>query len=483
MVFSSLPFLNLFLPIVLLTTILAHKIGGTRVSNPVLLVSSLVFYSWGIGATFVPILIGSIVANYLLGLWVERRNRHRLGNRLPIIASVLLNVGLLAYFKYANFFIEETASLREALGFDPLVWENVVLPIGISFFTFQSMSYVFDVAAGRARVLKNPLDFGLYVALFPQLIAGPIVRYGIVSEHLRERSITHSDLRHGALRFVHGLAKKVIIADSAGAIADTIYALPEGELTAGAAWLAAIAYTVQIYFDFSGYSDMAIGIGRMIGFKFPENFDRPYRSVSITEFWRRWHITLSNWFRDYVYIPLGGSKRSGARTYANLWAIFVLTGVWHGANWTFLIWGLYHGALLVIERLSGQRRLASDVPKMGLLEVLSRRSVVLLLVAFGWVVFRAADIGQASHMIAAMVTFQDLSIPNAVVLSINRIDLFAMFIGLLIALSLPTRLRGADFYQGRFRHIATLVALFVLLPYSLIKVMAGTYSPFLYFQF
>lgn len=482
LVFSSLSFLHIFLPIILIATLLAHAAGRSTASNLVLLAASLVFYMWGIGASFIGILLLVITFNYVLGLWVDLNLKAGRRSRMAVTFSVICNVGVLGYFKYANFFVAETEGLRVALGFEPWLWTDVILPIGISFFTFQCMSYVFDIAAGRARAMKNPLTFALYVALFPQLIAGPIVRYGLVAEQLRERSITSRDLSEGATRFVHGLVKKVIIADSAGAIADSIFALPSGEITTTAAWLGALAYTVQIYFDFSGYSDMAIGLGRMFGFKFPENFNRPYRSVSITDFWRRWHMTLSNWFRDYVYIPLGGSRGGPGKTYVNLATIFVLTGVWHGANWTFLVWGIYNGMLLIIERITGIRNHA-DGATLSPINLAVRRLIVLLLVLIGWVVFRAPDIGYAMDFYTAMVVPSGFSLPAIVSLDLRTMDLMVVAIGLVIAIGVPTQVRGPEVYQGRLGAMALSGLMFAAFPFALIKVMAGTYSPFLYFQF
>ena len=284
------------------------------------------------------------------------------------------------------------------------------------------------------------------------------------------------------VRFTHGLVKKVVIADSAGAIADAIFALPEGDLTAGASWLAVVAYTVQIYFDFSGYSDMAIGIGKMLGFNFPENFNRPYAALSVTDFWRRWHMTLSNWFRDYVYITLGGSRGGPVRTYINSWTVFVLTGVWHGANWTFLIWGLYHGALLVVERALGLREAKSDL-RGGAAEYVARRVAVFLLVMIGWVFFRSPDLGFAASMLAGMFSFADMAVPASAAVGLNGSDVFFMAVGVVIAVAPPASWRGPNAYEGAYGRIVQALLLLAAFPYALVKVTSGTYSPFLYFQF
>lgn len=494
MLFSSEQFLFVFLPLVILSVWLAHKIAGAKASNVVLLIFSLIFYMWGIGATFMPILIGSIGVNFLLGLLAQRRfdaiqlnDSVAKGPNIAIIGTVVLNIGLLGYFKYANFFVAETQGLRQAFGFDPAIWNNIILPVGISFFTFQSMSYVFDIAQGKARALHNPLDFGLFVALFPQLIAGPIVRYEVIAEELRERSVTVDKARRGAIRFSHGLIKKIIIADAAGSIADTLFALPADQMTTGAAWLAAIAYTVQIYFDFSGYSDMAIGLGLMFGFNFPENFKRPYTAISITDFWRKWHITLSNWFRDYVYIPLGGSRASSqTRIYANLWVVFLLTGIWHGANWTFVIWGLYHGALLIGERITGLRSVYDPIGSNGPVQVdhyIARRAATFFLALIGWVIFRAVDVSQAFNIYGYMFSFGSFQIPPAVAVDMKTGDLAIMLIGLAIALFIPARIIGYKIYEQSYGFFVSLLLVGVGVPLAILKVISGSYSPFLYFQF
>lgn len=485
MVFSSFQFLHLFIPLTLIVVLTGHKLAGPKLANPLLLLASTIFYMWGIGASFAPILFASIAVNYCLGLWADQQRRKQQGSTFwPVLISVIANLSLLAYFKYANFFVEQLEPVRAMLGFDALIWENVILPIGISFFTFQSMSYVFDIAAGRARVLRNPLDFALYVALFPQLIAGPIVRYGLISEQLKDRQVDLHGMKEGAMRFLHGLVKKVVIADAAGAIADAVFSMPASELTMGAAWLGAVAYTVQIYFDFSGYSDMAIGLGRMFGFKFPENFNRPYTALSITDFWRRWHMTLSNWFRDYVYIPMGGSRfENQGRIYFNLWVIFFLTGIWHGANWTFIVWGLYHGGLLALERMSNLRVHVSEQIELGFMEYLLRRSGVIFMVLLGWVMFRASSLDYAVDFYQAMFTLGDFSLPLQMRLELSMSNVAFMLLGVYLAFLLPPYVRGPLVYRGRFSYAASIALVVVAYPFAMMKIMAGTYSPFLYFQF
>ena len=473
MVFSSLQFLFFFLPV----TLGLYFVVTGRLRNVVLLAASLLFYVWG-GGMLVLVLLASIAVDYGLGFWVDRARRlGRTGARnAGIAASVVVNVGLLVWFKYADFFIDQYNLITPL---DPVWIPRIVLPIGISFYTFQSMSYTIDVARGHAPHLRNPLDFALYVALFPQLVAGPIVRYREIAAELRRRSSRLEDVSAGMVRFAHGLVKKVVVADTVAVIADAAFGAGDGTLTAGAAWLGVLAYTIQIYFDFSGYSDMAIGLGLILGFHFPENFDRPYSAVSVTDFWRRWHITLSRWFRDYVYIPLGGSRGGRRTTYGALLTVFLLTGLWHGAAWTFVAWGLYHGALLVVERVTGQRALDGEVRRVPL-----RRAAVFLAVVLGWVLFRADDLGHAGEVYAAMFSF-DWGLTPEVAAVLTRRNLITLAAALAVVL-LPRGFSGADLLvsrRGLRPALARAAVLLVALPYAGMLVAGGTFSPFLYFRF
>lgn len=477
MIFSSIPFLFLFLPLVLAGYFL---LPGLKARNRWLLLASLVFYTWG-GGIFALILLASITANYIFGLATGRAiDAGRTGQRnLWVACSVLVNIGLLAYYKYINFAIAQWNALAQNWGFaPPIAWESVALPIGISFFTFHCLSYVFDVAHGKFRAQRDYGVFALYVMLFPQLIAGPIVRYHDIATQFFDRPQGKAPFYEGMIRFLHGLAKKVILADSVGAVAESVFALPAGEMTTSLAWLGAFAYMLQIYFDFSAYSDMAIGLARMFGFTFPENFNRPYSAHSITDFWRRWHMTLSNWIREYLYIPLGGNRVSTRRMYGNLLTVFFLTGLWHGANWTFILWGLYHGALLVIERVSGQREHDNHI--------LLRRALTCFLVLIGWVMFRAADVQQAlnfyQHMFFAFDTGGKL--PATVDAALSRRNTLAFVLASLV-LCLPRHWRMAHFLHRTDRPALLYhgFLLLIALPYSLILIAGGTFSPFLYFQF
>jgi len=377
MLFSSTVFLFAFLPIVLA---LHLALRNVRARNALLLAASLVFYAWG-EAVYVLLLIFSIGANHLFGLWIERR-RGGLGDRIALAVAIAANLLILGSFKYANFVVDNLDALLSALGVAPIELAPVQLPIGISFFTFQSITYVVDIHRRDAAAQRNPFRVGLYIAFFPQLIAGPIVRYRRIADQLVDRHPRIEDVAAGLRRFVVGLGKKVLVANTLAVPADAIFAIPVAELEPGVAWLGVVCFALQIYFDFAGYSDMAIGLGRCFGFDFPENFDWPYTSRSLREFWRRWHMSLSTFFRDYLYIPLGGNRRGATRTAVNLLLVFLLCGLWHGAAWMFVIWGLLHGFFLALER-TGFGRVLSRAP------AIVQQFYVLSVVIGAWGVFRA----------------------------------------------------------------------------------------------
>ena len=399
MVFSSLVFLFMFL----IGTLMIYYIVPKSFKNAVLLLTSLIFYAWGEPFYIIVMLISTLI-DYCAGLviWKWGGNRHI--RRLALIVSVVMNLSLLAIFKYSGFAFENInawfgteidASKLNFLGIPELPINT--LPIGISFFTFQSMSYTIDMYRGEIEVQKNPVSFGAFVTLFPQLVAGPIVRYSDISKELNSRTIDIDKVYEGIVRFITGMGKKVLIANSVGALWDTVLAdVRTGvPVSAATAWLGILAYTLQIYFDFSGYSDMAIGLGKMMGFTFPENFNYPYLSKSVSEFWRRWHITLGAWFRSYVYIPLGGNRKGLPRTILNLGIVWLLTGIWHGANWTFIVWGVLYGVFIILERLF----LGKVLEK---LPTLLSWLYTMLLVMLGWVLFASPDIGTAGAYIADM---------------------------------------------------------------------------------
>ncbi len=469
MVFSEPFFLFVFLPLAL-AAILA-SVG--RGHSGVILAFSFVFYYWASGWLTLLILF-SVIFNWAMGKAVARAR-----TRWPLWIGVGVNLGLLVFFKYTLFLTGTFDRLTGLAASDPFLW--VILPVGISFFTFQGVSYLVDVHRKDAEPERDLIRFGAYLSFFPQLIAGPIVRFRDVIEDYRAPKISLENASGGALRFAHGLAKKVIIADGAGAVADACFGLPAGELTFAAAWLGALAYAVQIYFDFSGYSDMAIGLGRICGIRFLENFRHPYASSTVTEFWRRWHVSLSTWFRDYLYIPLGGSRGGEARTYANLFIVFVATGLWHGAAFTFLFWGLYHGAFLVAERVLFRGEAAK---RMALW---MRAFYLLPVVVLGWVLFRADSLGGAVHYYQSMASIfasGAFALPVVVEGALTPYTVLALGLGALSFVvprepSLGVALFEAD---GRPRLAAAAYGGGVLVLASA-AALAADFSPFLYFRF
>jgi len=478
MVFSSIEFLWFFMPLVLA----AYVVLPPRARNLLLALVSVVFYAWGAHAIVV-VFLASIALNYVAGRLIGRyksREREDVARRV-MVGAIVVNLLILFTWKYTVFAVEQLNGLLGVFSEDSAIpVPSILLPIGISFFTFHGISYVVDVTRESAPPMRKLADYTQYMAFFPQLIAGPIVRYHQIDDQIRHpppRSQRLADIAEGFPRFALGLCKKVLVADQVAPIADAAFSDPSG-LTFTGAWIGALAFTVQIYFDFSGYSDMAIGLARMFGFRFPENFDRPYSAVSMTDFWRRWHITLSRWFRDYVYIPLGGSRVSQAVTVRNLLIIFLLVGFWHGAAWPFVLWGVYNGALLVFERLTG----IATLPDERLVAL--RRAATFLLAVLGWVLFRSTDLGQAGDVYAAMFSFQGGALPAALDEALVAPAVAALVFGLASAL-LPRDLVMGRVVQGRWTGgpLAARVAVVCLLPFAAITVAAGSFSPFLYFQF
>jgi alginate O-acetyltransferase complex protein AlgI len=474
MVFSSVTFVFFFLPVVLI----AYHLAPRPVRNGLLVVASLGFYAWGAGA-FVFALLASVAANYVVGARLERRvdAGDIAAARRWLALGVVLDVALLAWFKYANFGVASWNAALEAAGLPTLAWAEIALPIGISFFTFHSLSYLVDVYRGTARHLVSPLDFALYITLFPQLIAGPIVRFHEIRDQLVERRETLDAFAAGVYRFSFGLGKKVLIADTVAPIANAAFGLPPGELSTAAATLGLVAYTAQLYFDFSGYSDMALGLALMFGIRFPENFDRPYASRSITEFWRRWHMSLSRWFRDYLYIPLGGNRGSPLATYRNLVIVFLVTGLWHGANWTFVIWGAYHGVLLLLERATLVTRDAGARSRLW-------QPVTILLVMAGWVLFRSPSLDHALGYFAAFLR-PAAALPVDVALAAEPLALAVLVVAAASVLLPASWVTGVQLEQPRRlpNRALRLATAAVILPGALVLVLTGGFSPFLYFQF
>ncbi|HPS27191.1 MAG TPA: MBOAT family O-acyltransferase [Bacteroidales bacterium] len=393
MVFSSVLFLFFFLPI----TLLLYYITPKRYKNLVALLASVVFYAWG-APLFIFVIFGSIICDFLFAKYIHKTKG--LKKKLLLTAAISLNVGILVYFKYANFFVENVNTLLYSFGFTEIHWVKIALPIGISFFTFHEMSYIIDVYRGVKPPMKNILNYALYILFFPQLIAGPIIRFNEISDQIEDRSYQFTVDNHllGFFRFVIGLAKKVLIANVLGEEADRIFALGLDDLTTPVAWLGVLAYAFQIYFDFSGYSDMAIGLARMMGFIFPENFNNPYISQSITEFWRRWHMSLSRWMRDYLYISLGGNRVSVPRMYFNLAFVFLISGFWHGAEWNFILWGAFHGLFLILDRLF----LLKLLKRIGKFPSILFTFFITLL---GWVLFRCESLEQIIHYFTRLFDF------------------------------------------------------------------------------
>jgi len=475
MIFSSVFFIFAFLPLVLLCYYGQHVLFKNRLRNLTLLIASYLFYLFG-APDFILFLAGSTLFDYAMGRFMDRFEGQK---RLWLTLSIVVNLGLLVWFKYANFMVDQTAEHLVRAGVDLSGWENVALPVGISFFTFQKLSYTIDVYRGRCRSIANIIDFSMYVALFPQLVAGPIVRFRDIHDQIKKRVESWDNFYAGASRFCWGLSKKVILADTCGRFADVIFGLPFGGLDTKTAWLGALAYTLQIYLDFSAYSDMAIGLGMLFGFRFLENFNRPYSAVSLTDFWRRWHISLSRWFRDYLYIPLGGSHKGASRTYLNLALVFLLCGFWHGANWTFVAWGAYHGLFLIIERVTGLRRISKNRLR-GF-----RRLLTLTVVVCGWVIFRCEDLGQAGHFFTAMFSLSAIEMPAAL-LSLLDLKNTVLLLCSATALILPSEAMDAEPQLEKRRLLATMVGIvlfMVLLPWCVAIISSGTQNPFIYYRF
>ncbi|MBN8193757.1 MBOAT family protein [Bacillus sp. NTK074B] len=472
MVFSNLVFLYIFLPVVLLLYFIAPKF----LKNSVLLVASLLFYAWG-EPTYIILMLVSIILNYSFGLFISYSKQD--GSRKLLVAfSVISNLAILGFYKYANFFVDNMNSILDT----NYEHQEIPLPIGISFFTFQAMSYVIDVYRKRVDAQRNFLDLSLYISLFPQLVAGPIVRYKTVAEQIKERLITLSSFSKGIQRFILGLSKKVLIANPLGAIADEIFSLSAGDLTTSVTWIGIIAYTLQIYFDFSGYSDMAIGLGKMFGFDFEENFRYPYISRSVSEFWRRWHISLGNWFKDYVYVPLGGNRVEKWKIYRNLLIVWSLTGFWHGASWTFMIWGFYYGVLISLEKFGLERLLQKAWRPF-------QHLYVLFIVMIGWVFFRADNFEYSFHYILVMFGLKGnlYSQQSALYIMDNGI---VFLLGIILSMPLfpkfkefATALSEKNSFLFVAKETAGSVYYLILLLLCTMYIVNSSYNPFIYFRF
>ncbi len=456
MIFSSLLFIFWFMPIFFAV----YWLVPAKAKNAVLFVGSMVFYAWG-EPKYLILLAVSIAVNYLAGILMDRYRGK--ADRIVLVCALVFDVGMLFFFKYINFFIENINAVSGA----GLKMVNITLPLGISFYTFQIMSYVIDLYRGKVSVEKSPVALGTYLCMFPQLIAGPIVVYSDVSAALKSRKITPADVEEGLKLFVLGLGSKVLIANNAGEYWKELEQIGYTDISAPMAWLGMLAYTIQIYFDFNGYSMMAIGLGRMLGFEFPKNFNLPYTSRSITEYWRRWHMTLSGWFREYLYIPLGGNRKGKVRTIFNLFIVWFVTGFWHGADWNFILWGLYFFVLLMIERA-------------GFGEVLKRRRILshaysLLAIGFGWMLFAITDLKMLGVYISRLFT------GGASAEAVYYLKNYGvvLFIGILLSSGLGNR-----FYEKiRGKAVITVPLLTVVFVLCIAYLADASYNPFLYFRF
>ena len=486
MLFTEPIFLFLFLPVLLgLYFLPSPSREHGAYGNWLLLVASVIFYASG-GGAFTWLMLASIAFNYWMAIAVDRARASGRAERV-LAAAVAINLVVLGLFKYANFFADNLNAGLQALGTAPLSVPRVLLPIGISFYTFHAISYVVDVYRRDASAQKSPVHAALYLLLFPQLIAGPIIRYRDIADQLARRVVTLDDFALGVRRFVLGLGKKVLIANTVAEVADKIFGLPLAQLSPAHAWLGITCYTLQIYFDFSGYSDMAIGLGRMFGFRFPENFRWPYVADTVQEFWRRWHMSLSSWFRDYLYVPLGGNRVTPGRTYVNLVTVFFLCGLWHGASWNFVIWGLFHGAFLVIERLglaTSLRRLWRPL----------RHVYLLLVVMVGWVFFRADTLPGALGFLAAMAgRAATAPTPFTVQWYVTPLLLATLLAGIIGSMPIgPTLNRWRQTLAANSPDaaapswpvaIASVSVVGLVLLASIVQIAARTYNPFIYFRF
>lgn len=472
MVFSSNIFLVFFLPIFLICYFCCPKSWR----NVVLLLFSVVFYAFG-APTFVLLLLGSTIINFFLVKGSYKAD-NQLYKKLFSGLAIAISLGLLIYFKYANFFVDNLNALLAAFGLKTFTFAKVLLPIGISFFTFQSITYVIDTYRGDNKPMEKLTDYMLYILMFPQLIAGPIVRYCDIEGEILRRDYLWPESLHGFYRFVIGLSKKVLIADVIGAQVDILLSTDLSAMGTGTAWITIIAYTMQLYFDFSGYSDMAIGLGKMIGFHFPENFDNPYNSTSISEFWRRWHITLGTFMRNYLYIPLGGNRCSKPRMYFNLWVVFLLSGFWHGASWNFVIWGAYHGFWLVLERIG----LSKFYRKIG-----KYPSVIItfFIVTVGWAIFRIENLPDCLTFISRLFAFDFQSFIPIHDGHFYTMLIMALVFSFLTLFPFGQKLQKLVFYTefSHKQHFAVWLGSVIMFLFCLGALNAAAFSPFIYFRF
>ncbi len=462
MLFSSIFFIFTFLPILLII----YSLTPMKFKNYVLFGASILFYSWGEPIN-VLLMIFSIGFNYLMAKDIAKERKLR--KYISLIFTICVNLMILSFFKYYGFALETVNSIFGT----EITYTALPLPIGISFYTFQAMSYIIDVHRDKVSVQKSPIQFGLYLSLFPQLIAGPIVKYKDIEDQLNDRKFSIENIGSGSVRFILGLGKKVILANSFGALHMSILSMPSEELSVLSMWLGAIAYTLQIYYDFSGYSDMAIGLGKMFGFEFMENFNYPYVARSITDFWRRWHISLSTWFREYLYIPLGGNRVSKSRHILNLLIVWSLTGLWHGASWNFVVWGIYYGIMLIIEKYFLSKYL-TGIP------AIFQHLYTLIIVIVGWVFFFSNNLGDAINYLQSMFALGDISISNASFMYLIKTESVLILVGILLS--------ARNVYEkfinfSKSHYILGSIVLVAIFFISISYLVFSSYNPFLYFRF
>lgn len=469
MVFSSVVFLSVFLPVVLGLYCL---LPGIRIKNGLLIIASLLFYAYG-EPVYVLLMLFSTVMNYLFGRGIDRWVGQK--KKVFLVLNVLCNLGMLGLFKYVDMVVQTVNTIFHA----DFPLPGIELPIGISFFTFQAMSYVIDVYRGQVQAQKNYWNILLYISFFPQLIAGPIVKYHDIEKQMEHRKFEIEEVGKGIRRFIVGLSKKVLISNVMALAADAMFGMPVGEMNLLAAWTGAVAYMLQIYYDFSGYSDMAIGLGHMFGFTFQENFRYPYSAVTIQDFWRRWHISLSTWFKEYLYIPLGGNRKGKVRTCVNKLIVFFATGLWHGANWTFVVWGLFHGGFLLLEEWLPLKKLPRILGHL----------YALLVVCVGFVLFRAETLAQGIGVIGRMFTgFRfDAGAMTPVINQMTPQFLLILAVGILLSFPLTVKLQekvnGCSVRVKNGVEMASYAGSILLLLLCILSLAGGTYNPFIYFRF
>lgn len=474
MIFSSTIFLFAFCPIFFLTLYFLPK--STWLRNIWIVVGSLLFYAWGAG-DFIFIVLGTLLIDYFFGGLIYKNRKYA---KLFTVMDVVMNIGILLYFKYFNFFMDNFNDIFASIGWNPVVFTRVILPLGVSFVIFQKMTYCLDIAKGTTRPADNFFYLVEYLVIFPQIIAGPIVKYNEIAAQIKQREITKEMFLYGFKRLGIGLFKKVWIADVVARIADLVFnAQATGNVPFDYAWIGLIAYTFQIYFDFSAYSDMAIGMLSMMGFSIQENFNMPYIALSVTEFWKRWHISMTSWFREYLYFPLGGNRKGPFRTYLNQWIVFLLSGFWHGAAWNFIFWGAYHGSILCVERAFLLKRTQN-------INRFFRWALTFFLVMIGWVFFRANSIGEGFSYIANMFNFSNyyLHINPAYILILNPRDWFVLILAAIICF-FPFFKNVYGWLQAKAASHQTLCHLGALILFAVaaLKIITGSISPFIYFQF